>query len=159
MFIYILISWLFPMGSHWQHWTAKSSLSALAVSNGGVHHQFYPGKSENLTSFQVLLLLHRALSFYINRNERPKMRNCNTYGILTITLRGNYRLIGKCTATGWGKFICLPSDISFHWRLYLQDVGFVKNFEIIFMTSLPNTHKYFHPTMKTLNIQTLCLWM
>ena len=33
--LYILISWLFRMGSHWQHWTAKSSLSALAVSNGG----------------------------------------------------------------------------------------------------------------------------
>ena len=26
-------------------------------------HQIYPGKSENLSSFQVLLLLHRALSF------------------------------------------------------------------------------------------------
>ena len=30
---------------------------------GGDNHQFYPGKSENLSSFQVLLLLHRALSF------------------------------------------------------------------------------------------------
>ena len=61
--LYILISWLFRMGSHWQHWTAKSSLSPLAVLNGGVHHQFYLGKSENLSSFQVLLLLHRALLF------------------------------------------------------------------------------------------------
>ena len=28
------------------HWTAKSSLCALAVSNGGVYHKFYPGKTE-----------------------------------------------------------------------------------------------------------------
>ena len=34
---YFLISWLFRMGSHWWHWTAKSSLSGLAVSHGGVH--------------------------------------------------------------------------------------------------------------------------
>ena len=68
--LYFLISWPFQMGSHWQHWTAKSSLCALAVSNGGVYCQFYPGKSENLSSFQDLLLLHRALSFLI-RNKRP----------------------------------------------------------------------------------------
>ena len=29
----------------------------------GVHHQFYLGKSENLSLFQVLLLLPRSLSF------------------------------------------------------------------------------------------------
>ena len=67
---YILISWPFWMVSHWQHWTVKSWLSPLAVSNGGVNHHFYLGKSENLSLFQVLLLLHRALSFLI-RNERP----------------------------------------------------------------------------------------
>ena len=33
-------------GSHWWHWTAKSSLCALAVSNGGVYHKFYLGKTE-----------------------------------------------------------------------------------------------------------------
>ena len=33
--LYILICWPFWMGPHWQHWTVKSSLSALAVSNGG----------------------------------------------------------------------------------------------------------------------------
>ena len=33
--LYIPISWLFWMGSHWWHWTAKSWLSALAVLNGG----------------------------------------------------------------------------------------------------------------------------
>ena len=40
---------------------------------GQVNHKIYPpgGKSENLSSFQVLLLLHRALLFLI-RNERPK---------------------------------------------------------------------------------------
>ena len=35
IFLYFLISWLFQMGSHWPHWTAKRSLCALAVSNGG----------------------------------------------------------------------------------------------------------------------------
>ena len=38
--LYILISWLFRMASHWWQWTAKSWLSALAVSNGGDNHQF-----------------------------------------------------------------------------------------------------------------------
>ena len=33
--LYFLIIWLFWMGSHWWHWTVKSSLCALAVSNGG----------------------------------------------------------------------------------------------------------------------------
>ena len=33
--LYFLISWLFQMGSHWLHCKAKSSLWALAVSNGG----------------------------------------------------------------------------------------------------------------------------
>ena len=32
--LYFPISWLFQMGSHWSHWKAKSSLCALAVSNG-----------------------------------------------------------------------------------------------------------------------------
>ena len=31
------ISWLFRMGSPLSHWTVKSSLCTLAVSNGGVH--------------------------------------------------------------------------------------------------------------------------
>ena len=35
IFLYFLISWLFWMGSHWWHWTAKSSLCTLAVSWGG----------------------------------------------------------------------------------------------------------------------------
>ena len=33
--LYFPISWLFWMGSHWSHWKTKSSLCALAVSNGG----------------------------------------------------------------------------------------------------------------------------
>ena len=33
--LYFPIIWLFWMGAHWRHWTAQSSLSALAVSNGG----------------------------------------------------------------------------------------------------------------------------
>ena len=32
---YILISWLFQMGSHSSHWKVQSSLRALAVLNGG----------------------------------------------------------------------------------------------------------------------------
>ena len=39
--LYLPISWLFRMGSHWLHWKAKSSLWALAVSNGGVYHKIY----------------------------------------------------------------------------------------------------------------------
>ena len=31
--LYLPISWLFQMSSHWLHWKAKSSLCALAVSN------------------------------------------------------------------------------------------------------------------------------
>ena len=34
--LYLPIIWLFRMGSHWPHWKVKSSLWALAVSNGGV---------------------------------------------------------------------------------------------------------------------------
>ena len=33
--LYLPIIWLFQMGSHWLHWKVKSSLWALAVSNGG----------------------------------------------------------------------------------------------------------------------------
>ena len=32
--LYLPISWLFQMGSHWPHWKVMSSLWALAVSNG-----------------------------------------------------------------------------------------------------------------------------
>ena len=58
------------MGSHWSHWTAKSLLCALAVSNGG-SCQLYPprGKSENLSSNEFYALLHRR-SFRITY-ERP----------------------------------------------------------------------------------------
>ena len=69
--LYFLISWLFQMGSHWQYRYAKSSLFSLAVSHGGGHWQMKVCLP-NLSSFLVLLLLHRALSFLI-RNERPKM--------------------------------------------------------------------------------------
>ena len=67
---YFLISWPFWMGSHWWHRSVKSSLFSMAVSNGGVNLKIYLGKSENLSSSQDLLLLHRALSF-LYRNERP----------------------------------------------------------------------------------------
>ena len=49
MSLYLPIIWLFRMGAHWLHCKVYISLSALAVSNRGVH-QFYPGKSENLSS-------------------------------------------------------------------------------------------------------------
>ena len=39
--LYLPISWLFWMGSHWPHWKVKSSLWALAVSNGGVYCKMY----------------------------------------------------------------------------------------------------------------------
>ena len=54
------------MGSHWQYWKAKSSLCALAVLNGGVYHQFYLGKSENLSSLAVLRFAsQKVFSYYI----------------------------------------------------------------------------------------------
>ena len=34
--LYFPISWLFQMGSHWSHWTVKSSLCSLAVLTGGI---------------------------------------------------------------------------------------------------------------------------
>ena len=67
--LHILISWPFRMGSHWQHWTAKSWLTALAVLNGGVHHQFYLGKSENLNFFLVLRVHHhRSFRIYYTKD-------------------------------------------------------------------------------------------
>ena len=41
MSLYLPIIWLFQMGSHWLHWKVKSSLWALAVSNGGVYCKMY----------------------------------------------------------------------------------------------------------------------
>ena len=57
--LYFPIRWLFWMGSHWCHWTVKSSLCRPSVLkftlwsgrfDWGVHHQFYPGESDNLSS-------------------------------------------------------------------------------------------------------------
>ena len=41
--LFFPISWLFWMGSHWSHWTAKSSLCALAILNGGSISFIPPG--------------------------------------------------------------------------------------------------------------------
>ena len=41
------------MGSHWWHWKMKSSLCALAVWNVGVHHKFYPGKTDFSLYFPI----------------------------------------------------------------------------------------------------------
>ena len=41
------------MGSHWWHWKMKSSLCALAVSIVGVHHKFYPGKTDFSLYFPI----------------------------------------------------------------------------------------------------------
>ena len=41
----------------------QSVYSVLWQFQMGVHHQFYLGKSENLSLFQVLFLLPRSLSF------------------------------------------------------------------------------------------------
>ena len=51
--LYFPISWLFWMGSHWSHWTAKSSLCPLAVSNGGVYCKFYLGKTDFSLYFPI----------------------------------------------------------------------------------------------------------
>ena len=39
--LYLPITWLFRICSHWLHWKVKSSLWALAVSNGGVYCKMY----------------------------------------------------------------------------------------------------------------------
>ena len=63
---FFLISWLFQMGCHWWHWKAVSSLRALAVSNWVVCHQFYLGKSENVSSPAVLCFAsQKVFSYYI----------------------------------------------------------------------------------------------
>ena len=41
MSLYLPIIWLFWICSHWPHWKVKSSLWALAVSNGGVYGKMY----------------------------------------------------------------------------------------------------------------------
>ena len=51
--LYFLISWLFWMGSHWSHWTMKSSLCALAVLNEGVHHMFYLSNTDFSLYFPI----------------------------------------------------------------------------------------------------------
>ena len=63
--LYLPISWLFWMGSHWLHWKSEEfTLCSGSFEWGeGDNCQFYPGKSENLRLFKVLLLLHRALLF------------------------------------------------------------------------------------------------
>ena len=70
LYWYFLISWPFRMGSHWWQRSVQSSLFSLTVSNGGYICIFTRVNLPNLSSFLVLLLLHRALSFLI-RNERP----------------------------------------------------------------------------------------
>ena len=49
----------------WVNLNSKEFALSSVSFNLGVNCQFYPGKSENLSLFQVLLLLHRALSFLI----------------------------------------------------------------------------------------------
>ena len=41
MSLYLPIIWLFRICSHWLHWKVKSSLWALAVSNGGVYDKMH----------------------------------------------------------------------------------------------------------------------
>ena len=70
--LYFPISWLFRKGSHWSHWKVKSSLCALAVSNGreGVYRQFYPGKSENLSSRTFRCAHQKGLFAFRKTNKR-----------------------------------------------------------------------------------------
>ena len=74
---YIPISWPFRMGSHWQHWTAKSWLSALAVLNGG-WGIIERGIIISFTWVNLKIWAHllHSRSFHITY-ERPK----NIYGI------------------------------------------------------------------------------
>ena len=67
--LYILISWPFQMGSYWWHWTAKSSLSALTVLNGGSVISFTWVNLKIWAHLPFHALLHRR-SFRITY-ERP----------------------------------------------------------------------------------------
>ena len=78
--LYFPISWLFQMGSHWSHWTAKSSLCPLAVlMRGGVYHKFYPGKTDFSLYFPIswpflifsyYLTVSNGLSWCLNEQQR-----------------------------------------------------------------------------------------
>ena len=63
--LYLPISSLFQMSSHWLHWKAKSSLWALAVWNwgGGVNLKIYP-KSENLSSPAIWCFASQVFLYY-----------------------------------------------------------------------------------------------
>ena len=54
--LYFPISWLFWMGSHWSHWTAKSLLCALAVSNGGPISFTPPGVNLKIWAQMIFML-------------------------------------------------------------------------------------------------------
>ena len=49
--LYLPISWLFQMSSHWLHWKAKSSLWTLPISNWGVYRKIH------LVTFLYIFLL------------------------------------------------------------------------------------------------------
>ena len=83
--LYFLISWLFRMGSHLSHWTAKSLLCAQAVLNGG-----------SIISFtQVKLAMWNCRSW-----PPDVINNLSVYFI------SNLVLVTSCVSTG-GRSICL----------------------------------------------------
>ena len=79
--LYLPISWLFQMGSHWLHWKAKSSLWALAVLNGeggegrggGIIVSFTWVNLKIWAHLPFYALLHRR-SFHITY-ERPNNKD------------------------------------------------------------------------------------
>ena len=83
--LYLPISWLFRMGAHWLHWKVKSSLWALAVSQGGsiclwylhvcsIHWYF-------LISSYYLTVLHGHLLTVLKRIEFTQCSGSFEWGV------------------------------------------------------------------------------
>ena len=85
--LYILISWLFQMGSHWWQCTVKSSLSTLAVSNGGFIVSFTWVNLKIWAHFKFCSCLTELFRFY---KYKQKTNEC--FPIY---------LLGKCISGCW----------------------------------------------------------
>ena len=84
--LYLPISWLFQMSSHWLHSKVKSLLWALAVSNGGIIVSF--------TQVNLTIWVHFALASQADlpgRAENLRNVNCSCRG--SVVLGGVYHKI------------------------------------------------------------------
>ena len=63
--LYLPITWLLRICSHWPHWKAKSSLWALAVSTGQVYHKMYLVSHWHFIISPYSLRCHTDISLYL----------------------------------------------------------------------------------------------